>query len=242
MAVRLGRLPLVGRSGVLATGILVVVSGALTARTLYGHWIRANQPPTQPYAQLERPIGRAPGGHRVGRVGATVLVVAFVDYQCEACLVFDRRMRSLMRRHPEVAVVYHQASITYHPLAQDAARAAQCAAQAGRFEAMHENMLTRFDRLDRESFEALADRAGIPDTAGFRLCRTGAIGDSALARDQSLARAVGVSSTPTFVIGRNVYTGVPWDLEAIVQRAVRQGTTGDPFLESRHPLSTSEQP
>lgn len=151
------------------------------------------------------------GGEIVGDPAAPVRVIEFVDFECPFCRQATLRLNDLLARFPDkLAVSYRNYPLTsIHPDAQAAAVAAVCAAQQGRFKAMHDALYEGQERLPAGKWVQFAVEAGVADTAQFGQC----LGDaSALAKvkaDRALGDSIGVDRTPAFVIdGKLHLTGI----------------------------------
>lgn len=164
----------------------------------------------------------ARSGQRMGPPDAPVTLVMFSDFQCPACAVAAGRLRALREAYPnDVTVLYRHYPLPYHPHAIAAARASECAAAQGRFEAFHDALFARQDSIGRIPWTRFAEAAGVSDSLAFRSC-AGASGPvPALERDTIAGRRVEVSVTPTLLLNDLRIDGaVPLDtLLALVNRA-----------------------
>src|SRR6185312_12367062 len=124
-----------------------------------------------------------------------------------------------------------QHPLPIHAHARAAALAALAADQQGKFWPMHEKLFASARSLDEESLVRLAGEAGL-DVGRWQQARSGA--EAALARDEALAEALGVTGTPTFFVdGRKIVGAQPIDVfqqtideeiakaEALTARGVR---------------------
>jgi hypothetical protein len=105
-------------------------------------WARF-RPAAASIRQAPRPVSAAVGnwadleqaGHRIGPASAKLTIVEFGDFECPACGEFEHTLQQVRRAYPkDVAVVFRHWPLPYHKLAYPAARAAECAADQGRFE------------------------------------------------------------------------------------------------------------
>ena len=147
------------------------------------------------------------GGYTIGNPDAPLTMVEFTDLQCPFCrhfyvTTFERlktdyidtnKLRYVSRDFPLEAI---------HPMALSAARAARCAGAQGRFWEMRHAILKNNSALTHESF--LSDAAALQlDPSRFRTCVDAADAFSKeIAHDMADAERVGVTGTPSFVIGR----------------------------------------
>jgi protein-disulfide isomerase len=175
---------------------------------------------TQPAAVVANWAQYAGSGHRIGSPNARVTIVAFSDYRCSACQLFNRRVTSLLARYPsDLSVVWRHYPLGESDLALAPARAAVCAEVAGRFAAYHALLFTA--PTDTQ-YVALAVRAAIRDTSSFTRCINGPSARQRVESDIATGRSLGFAATPTLLINGAEYPGLPEDLERIVQAAVRQ--------------------
>lgn len=216
-----------GKEGFLnvVMGVLVVcalvVTGLVVRRELFPAPAARPSAPAPMVADWRE---YASAGQRMGPSAAPVTIVMFSDFQCPACAVAAERLRALRRAYPrEVAVVYRHFPLRRHPHAVAAARASECAAAEGRFEAFHDAMFSLQDSIGTTDWTRFAASTGVADTAAFRTCvsRTGPI--TALEQDTVAGRRLGVRATPTLLINETRVEGAPpLDvLSSYVDRALR---------------------
>lgn len=205
--------------GWLVAGLSVAAALGATVATAWRLRDTVSRQPTPPVARVPDSVASASGGHRVGRPSARATVLVFSDYECKACAVFASRARRFVQRNHHLAIAYRHAPLPYHPFAVAATRVSECSARLGHFSEVHHALLARHDRLGSVPLEHVAVDAGVRDTLDLRRCLRSGYPDSILAADRAMATMVGVKATPTFVVGGAVYSGVPWDLEAILGRA-----------------------
>lgn len=160
-------------------------------------------------------------GERMGPKDAPVTITSFSDFQCPACRILAERLSALRARYPgEVAVVYRHFPLPMHKSAVQAARAAECAGEQGRFEPFHDALFSAQGSIGRRPWARFAEAAGVPDTAAFAAClaRPGRV--PALDRDRAAGREVGVTGTPTVLINHILVQGAPTEraLDLLVQR------------------------
>jgi len=166
-------------------------------------------------------------GHWMGPNDAPVTIVEWGDYQCPGCRVMAPRLEALRSVYPtEVAVLYRPWPLDIHSRSYPAARAAECAAAQGRFEAMH-GLLNEESEWSRvadatEAFVELAERSEVPDVAAFRTCVVEGELDPAIDADIAAVREIEARGTPALLIN-GVYPGSMPDsarLDALVREAL----------------------
>ncbi|HYW07180.1 MAG TPA: thioredoxin domain-containing protein [Longimicrobium sp.] len=207
----------------LAAALLVLC--ALTMTALVVQQKLFSNPTTEPervYVDGWEAYGSA--GQAMGPAGAPVTIVEFSDFQCSACRALAVTMRGVRERHPEqVRVVYRHFPLRSHPHAIAAARASECAAAQGRFEAFHNALYALQDSIGTRSWLRYAATADVPDLSAFQRCAEQDSDVEALHRDTIAARGLAVTGTPTLLInGWRVHGAPPAEvLDKMVRDALR---------------------
>lgn len=162
-------------------------------------------------------------GHRVGPHDASLTVVEFADFECPACRGLFQSFERLRADYPEdFAIVYRHLPLPYHARAYPAARASECAAAQGKFEAYYRELFTGFDSIATLSFTAAARRAGVADIDQFTACVENAEPVPSIDRDFALAKdSLGARGTPTVLVNGMLYTPAPpeGDLRRMIEAA-----------------------
>lgn len=148
-------------------------------------------------------------GHPLTSRPTNRVIFEFADYECPYCRSAEPVLTQWMPSHPDVAVVYLNYPLGIHEHANAAARAAECAAEEGRFVEMHHELMSNSAWLADTNWRREAVSAGVRDTDRFLRCLT----DSAIAArvDSAvhLGGDVGVQATPTFIGNDTRIVGVP---------------------------------
>lgn len=151
-------------------------------------------------AQLETPAPGAVLGNPQGKV----TLVEFTDYACGYCRASVPDVAALIAANPDLRVVVREFPILT-PESADAAKMALAAAEQGRYAAFHDAMFAA-GRPDAATIAAAAKAAGIDFARAQRV-----IADPATAaeieRNHAFARQLGLSGTPSWVIGDRVLSG-----------------------------------
>ena len=151
--------------------------------------------------------------HRLGDPQAGIGIVEFSDYQCPYCRGFHQELfPQLKQKYIDSGLVQfiHKdlPLTTIHAQAMPAALAAVCAGEQGRFWVMYNALFE--NTLDPALYPGLAQQLGL-DAAKFAACLKNPASGRVILRDLSEARRLGISGTPSFLIGRiegNVLTVV----------------------------------
>lgn len=152
------------------------------------------------------------GGHRIGPENAMVTVVEFSDFECPFCARFSQHVVTAIRAaYPnDVAFVYRHFPLDkIHKEALPAARAAECAAEQGKFEAFHTLLFAQHDSLGAKPYSRFAKESAVPNLSAFETCAARTDRVNALESDVSDAKQLGVRGTPTvFANGWRLSGGV----------------------------------
>lgn len=154
------------------------------------------------------PLGGSPV---LGAVDAPLVLVEFTDYECPDCYrAHEGVLAELKKKYVETGklrFVSRNLPLPSHPNAEPAAHAALCAMQQNQFWSMHDKLYALRTRLTRTSFLQAASELNL-DTELFRACLDGRAFATQIGRDRMDAERLGISATPTFVLGRRTGDGV----------------------------------
>lgn len=171
-------------------------------------------------------LTRADLGRIDGAESAKVWVIVISDFQCPFCKRWHEqtgtRLHTEYVRSGKIRVAYLNLPISSHRNAGPAHEAAMCAAEQGAFWPLADALFATQDqwksRLTVEPyFDSLAVRH-VADDARYHACITSGAVRPLIEADVSRIQRIGVSSTPTFVIGQQVIVGAqPYE---VFQRAI----------------------
>jgi protein-disulfide isomerase len=105
-----------------------------------------------------------------------------------------------------VRLLFKDFPLASHDLARPAHEAARCAGAAGQYWPYHERLFAAQPRFQRAELVAYAVELGI-DRARFERCLDDRLFAAAIDDDIAQGRALGVSSTPTFLINGRPLVG-----------------------------------
>ena len=140
-----------------------------------------------------------------GNAEGDVTVVEFFDYQCGFCKRALPTMEALLETDANVRVVWKEFPIL-GPVSVFAARASMAAARQGRYLPFH-LALMKEPELTEDKVLEIADRTGLGMGRLFQDMEDPAI-QAYLDETQALARQIGISGTPAFVIGGELVPGL----------------------------------
>ena len=159
----------------------------------------------QAVATHQEELLRDPASPVSGNLNGDVTVIEFFDYRCGYCKRVASAVTQLQQDDPGVRVVYKD-----FPILGEAsvfgARAALAALEQGKHQAFHEAMLASDNELTQEEAFAIAQRVGL-DVKKLDADLHAPERQTALDRNRALAKLLGISGTPGFVIGGEVYPG-----------------------------------
>ncbi|HOU89518.1 MAG TPA: thioredoxin domain-containing protein [Polyangiaceae bacterium] len=147
-----------------------------------------------------------------GAVNAPVVIQVFADFQCPFCARLRPTLAELERAYPgKLKIVWRHLPLSFHEDAALAAEAAQEAfAQRGSagFWSYHDALFEqqRGAGLGRAELERLAAAQGL-DLARFRAALDARTHKPTVEADAAVAKAAGITGTPTSVVGRFVVSG-----------------------------------
>lgn len=176
-------------------------------------------------------VERGPGPVK-GRADAPVTVVEFSDFRCGYCRTFWSetlpRIEAAYIATGKVRFVYRHL-VTLGPPSARAAEAAECAAEEGRFWEYHDVL---FDRAPSAAFteRRLAEYAkevGL-DPSAFGACLTSGRHRERILNESTVARSLGATGTPTFLINGRLLIGAhPFEtFKHVLDVVLTQGGAG----------------
>jgi protein-disulfide isomerase len=154
---------------------------------------------------VERPDRRLCGrsrGFRRNQWLARVAVIEYSDFECPFCGKFARETLPALEakyvRTGKVLLVFRQFPLPIHALAYKAAEGTLCAGRQDRFWEMHDQLFLN-RALDEGSLRRYARVIGLNEQQ-FESCLQGEAAD-AVRQEVESGKTLGVSGTPTFLLG-----------------------------------------
>jgi protein-disulfide isomerase len=179
----------------------LVTTGVIVHRELFASAARATQPDVANPVFVNNWKSDISRGVQLGSAGAPVQLIEFADFECPFCSEFHKTVKSLRERYPtQVSLTYVHFPIPGHRFAMAAARAAECAGNQGRFEAMYDQLFEEQEFFGLKPWSNFAAKAGVPDRTEFDKC----IGQMGLIprveAGKELGEKLGVKGTPTVIV------------------------------------------
>jgi protein-disulfide isomerase len=133
---------------------------------------------------------------------ATVAVVEYSDFECPFCQRHHPTMQQIMDTYKDDVVwVYRHFPLSFHPNAQKAAEASECANELGGNEAFWKftDGVFALDALSNDAFVTVAKGAGLNEAA-FKTCLNSGKYAKHVQDDMNGGSAAGVNGTPGNIV------------------------------------------
>jgi protein-disulfide isomerase len=208
------------------TGTLVICAILTTGLVLRRELLTSPKAATQPerrsvfIPQWKEALIR---GTRIGPESARVQLIEFADFECPFCGSFHRTIKALRERYPDqIALTYVHFPIQGHRFALPSARAAECADEQGRFEAIHDHLFEEQDKLGLKSWSEFATEAGISNITAFDACIKKTDPIAHVEEGKALGAKLDVQGTPTVIINgwKLGHPPAAEELDQMVQRVL----------------------
>ena len=151
--------------------------------------------------ELEHDSGSVVGGNPNGSVS----VIEFFDYRCPYCKQVMPTLAKLRKADKDLRIVYKEFPIL-GPDSVLASRAALASRPQGKYEAFHDALMASRGKFTETSIMQIASEVGL-DTERLKSDMESPEITDILNRTRKLAQAIGVTATPTFIIGDKVVPG-----------------------------------
>ena len=168
--------------------------------------LRKNQP-VKILLEPKRVVVDSSGHPALGPKDAPVTIVEFTDFQCPFCKATEATLKQLHDKYGDkIRLVHMDFPLPFHSHALDAAKAARCANEQGKFWQFHDALFADQSKLAPADLKATAKTLGM-NSAKFDTCFDSAKYDSQIKADQAVGEKVGVDGTPAFFIDGRPLTG-----------------------------------
>lgn len=170
-------------------------------------------------AAITQPVGNAWTGNPDG----DVTLVEYFDYDCTYCRASLPMLDQLVKDDPGLKIVYREFPVLTDE-SETAARWSMAAAKAGKFNAFHQAVFARGPVSD-DTLVAAAKAVGL-DPAKLRQAAADPGIEDAIDTNLALGRQLGMTGTPSWVIGNRVISGaLPIDR---MKQLIADARTADP--------------
>lgn len=149
---------------------------------------------------------------QIGPKDAKVKVILFSDFQCPYCKAFHDTFRKAIADYKDrVLFVYKYLPLEIHPQANNAAMAAACAGDQGKFWEMADKLYSAQDTWSKTtgtaSFKSFVASLGL-NSAKFNQCLDSSQFKDKIDVDKQMASDFGISGTPAFFVNDQFFGGV----------------------------------
>lgn len=184
--------------------LLLVIAALVTATAALKRQFVGSPPKPTTVARLANwpELVAIASGIPSGRRSSGPTIIEFGDYECDECASIENLVDSLATRfETDISVGFVHFPLTdIHDHAFEAAIAAECANEQGRFEAYHRALRVRGKgSLTTEALEQLAGRLGLV-MPSFRGCLDNRTTRQVVERHVVAGRELAVRTTPTFYL------------------------------------------
>lgn len=154
-----------------------------------------------------------------------VTIVEYSDFECPFCARALPTLEQVKNTYGDMVVIeYKHFPLSFHPNAQKAAEASECARDQGEFWPYHDILFANQDALTVPDLKGYAADLGL-DTNTFNSCLDSGEKAGIVAADMAEGRAFGVTGTPAFNIGGELLVGAqPFSaFKEIIDRKLAEG-------------------
>jgi protein-disulfide isomerase len=157
------------------------------------------------------------GAPSKGSEKAEVTIVKFEDFQCPYCKAVQPNFEEVLKRYDgKVRLVHKDLPLDeLHPQARQAAEAARCADDEGKFWEYHDKLYASSPKAAPEDLKFYAKDLGLKQDSFDKCLSTGKY-KAAIQKDMNEAASLGLTGTPTFFINGRELSGAQ-SIEAISQ-------------------------
>jgi len=145
-----------------------------------------------------------------GNKDAPVTIIEFSDFQCPYCSKFYMQILPQLEENyiktGKVRFIYKDFPLSFHPLAQKTAEAAECADEQGKFWEYHNKIFSDQQYLSMQNLKQWAYDLNL-DTNKFNNCLDSGQMFSEVQKDLKDGEAHGVSGTPAFFVNNRFISG-----------------------------------
>ena len=173
-------------------------------------------------------------GYVDGSDDAPVTVIEYADFQCPGCqaawLLTIQDLKERLVKPGTVKYIFRDFPLDMHDKARPAHHAAACADEQGRFWAMHDSLFANQGQwspsagVPERIFRGYAEGIGI-NVEDYDACMSEGRYRARIQAMYESGVEMGVSSTPTMIVGNQMFSGLTYDqLKRVVDSLVTEPT------------------
>lgn len=151
------------------------------------------------------------GGYSLGLPNAPLTLVEFSDYQCPFCEEFQSKTFQELRKNyidtGKLRFVARDLPLDFHSHALPAAQAAWCGGEQGKFWEIRDVLANHSNQLDPDAILKYGRQLGL-DMPRFQTCLDKQEFLPQINKDIAEAQTLGISGTPSFVLGKTDKSGI----------------------------------
>ena len=154
-----------------------------------------------------------------------IIIQEFVDFNCPACMQAQTVVNQLKEIYGD-SVIFEIRHFPFQgPTSQAAAEAVECARDQGVEEAFKNLLYANFREYSDAQLKQHAVTLNL-DTVAFNTCLDSGAKSSVIEADRALARSLGVSATPTFIVnGESIRGALPLaEFRAVIDRHLQSSS------------------
>lgn len=156
-------------------------------------------------AELFRDANTPVSGPASGKEAEAIPVVQFFDYRCGYCKRVRPAIEKLVASNPNIKLVFKEFPIL-GPDSILASKAALAARKQNAYLKFHEALMGLTGTITMDGITEIAAKNGL-DAAKLKTDMDAKDIEEIIDLNQKLATAIGVTATPTFVIGKELHAG-----------------------------------
>lgn len=153
----------------------------------------------------------------LGNKNAKVTVIEFSDYQCPFCRSFWKDSFQQLKKEyidsGKIKFIYRDYPLSFHPMAEPTAQAAECADDQGKYWEYHDKIFGEEDKKGQGTvtytvaeLKLWASQIGL-NSDKFNQCLDSGKYKTEVQKDFDAGNAAGVSGTPSFFINGRLIVG-----------------------------------
>jgi protein-disulfide isomerase len=217
----------------LLNACFAIATIGITTAIIHREFAKTARPPAtaKPSIYVDSWKDLAQVGRSSGNPSARITIIEISDLECPFCRKFNTVEQAILAKYPrDVRRVFIHLPLSFHRFAIPAARAVECAADAGHFDEMVDVIFEKQDSLGLKSWASFASQAGVTDTVALARCAGTSGAVRGLKEGRQVAKILGVTGTPTVLLNGWKF-GIPPDENELDQAIQRLLTGKQPYPE-----------
>ena len=151
----------------------------------------------------------------LGKEDAVVEMIIFDDFQCPFCARFEQQAFLDIKKEyidtGKVKFIYMHLPLGFHPMAQPAAEATECAHEQGKFWELHDKIFENQASLNEDNLKKWAEEIEL-DMDKYNTCYDTGKYSERVKEEMSLGQQSGIQGTPSFLINGKLAVGaIPFE-------------------------------